>query len=573
MGGMVPRTDLRLLGDNMAEEVVNVDLTNGNLHGLTEPTLKQDFTSYPGPVERAYYFPNPNGSDFTWLPLPSKYSSVVRSPLANDDLGRIYYTSPGQQYVKWNTYAGVAAGTAPYDLGIVQPTTAPTITSTTGGDTTVPKITRVYLYTYINGFGEESAPSPASNDFDGPPDATWHVSGFPTAVPANPAGANYPAINKFRIYRTVTSATAGSQFYMVGDVGLPNSTGGVFNDNIPDTQVVDNLVLESQAFNNPPPYLDGLVSMQGGMLLGFTNNTVHFCEPDRPHTWPSIYDQSVHYDIVAMAVLQQYLVVLTKGYPSTGSGNSPSNFILVQSQVSEPCIARGSVVVDLGGIYYASQNGLIQTTGYSYVNATQGMVEKDMWLNDYHARDIVACRHRTYYLAINNTNSAFIIDYAEQRLGFENLNTFQDAVCIWNDEYEGNTYICANKKIYLWDDVTAHLLVYRWRSKRFFTPLPISLGAVQLTISPFIRDNCYHGPYTLSNGDSTLTLPTGINVVFNYYAGPDYQLIMSHNCTKPQEIFRLPSGFKAFDHQCEIVGCVTVYNIQLATTLEELKGV
>ena len=39
------------------------------------------------------------------------------------------------------------------------------------------------------------------------------------------------------------------------------------------------------------------------------------------------------------------------------------------------------------------------------------------------------------------------------------------------------------------------------------------------------------------------------------------------------EIFRLPKGFKAFDHQAEIVSRVPVTSIQLSTTLEELKTV
>jgi hypothetical protein len=116
-------------------------------------------------------------------------------------------------------------------------------------------------------------------------------------------------------------------------------------------------------------------------------------------------------------------------------------------------------------------------------------------------------------------------------------------------------------------------LIFRWRSKRFFTPLPISLGAIQITIDPEILETYSMPPAPLDNGDPTLVLPSGINAVFNYYAGPNFQLIMSRNLTRPQEIFRLPAGFKAFDHQCEIVSCIKIYSIQLATTLEELKGV
>ena len=69
-------------------------------------------------------------------------------------------------------------------------------------------------------------------------------------------------------------------------------------DSISDDDIIGHLILQSGGWENPPDYLDGLTSLPGGMMVGWTGNTVHFCEPDRPHTWPSLYDQSVHYAII-----------------------------------------------------------------------------------------------------------------------------------------------------------------------------------------------------------------------------------------------------------------------------------
>ena len=574
MGGMIPRTDPRLIGDTMAEESINVDLTSGQLIGLPQVMLATDLSSTPGPVERAYLLPGPDGQTPVWLPLPSRYSSIVRSPLTNDDQNRVYWTNPGDPVPWFTTYADIVAGNPPYNLGEPQPTDALTITDAEGGDTSVPEIARSYMYTWANSFGEETAPSPASNVFEGQSDGTWTITGFPTSPPANPAGVNYPPVTTLILYRTVTGDTSGAQFYEVTRWDYPN-VPAVYQDTIPDTTVVNNRVLESLGWGNAPTGLDGLTALPGGMLVGFTDNTVHFCEPDRPHTWPSVYDQSVHYTVIALAVWQQYLMVLTEGFPSTGSGSTPSNFLLVQSRVPEPCVARGSVITDLLAVYYASQNGLIQISGYGMQNQSMLMVDREQWLNRYMARDIIACRHRAQYMAINGTNSAFIVDYAEQRLGFEDLSTFQDVVCIWNDEFAGDTYLCADKKIYLWDSPTTPRLPYRWLSKRFFTPLPISLGAAQITLGPEITASNPPDVMTppLDNGEGETSMPAGVNAVFNYYAGPDFQLIMSRNLTKQQEIFRLPAGFKAFDHQFEIVAIASCYSVQVATTLEELKQV
>lgn len=574
MGGMIPRTDNRLIGDNMAVEAVNCDLTGGQLQGLPQVEFEIDLSGALPVVERAYRFPADSTGPEVWLPLPSRYSCVVRSPLANDTQQRIYWTNPGDPVPWFNTRARIAASQPPYNLGIVQPSgPAPVIVSVTGGTTGVDEIERSYLYTYINEFGEESAPSAASDVVAGLPDATWTVSGFPTAAPANPPGVTYPAIIKYRIYRTITSTTTGAQFYEVGDIVLPQGSD-VFVDTHLDGEIVSNLILESSTWENPPTGLDGLVAMPGGFLCGFTTNTVHFTEPDRPHTWPSVYDQSAHYTVVALAVWQQYLMVLTQGYPSTGSGNMPSNIVITQTQVAEPCIARGSVVVDTTGVYYASHNGLIELTGYGVQNITEQLLSKNNWLTRYHADSLISARHRSQYIAINQTPLGFIIDYSEpQRLGVEDLSTLNNVVCIWNDEYTGDTLVCSGGKIYEWDCPTSAPLIYRWRSKQFFSPMPINLGAAQVELDPQVLDTPPSDPIPLDNGDPTMQLPAGINAQFRYYAGPKLVLIMTRDLTKQMEIFRLPKGFKAFDHQAEIVARVPISSIQLSTTLAELKGV
>ena len=158
-----------------------------------------------------------------------------------------------------------------------------------------------------------------------------------------------------------------------------------------------------------------------------------------------------------------------------------------------------------------------------------------------------------------------------RRIGFVDLNTFDNAVSIWNDEYTGDAYIMAEGKVYLWDSPTAPPLTYRWRSRQFFTPAPVSLGACQITLDEAIYDTAPPPPPPLDNGDPTLSLPSGINAQFRLYAGPKRQLITTKNLTKQQEIFRLPNGFKAFEYEAEIVSRVRCASIQLATTLQELK--
>lgn len=573
MGGVIPRMDARLIPDNMATEAVNCDMSGGNLVGLPNSRFLIDMTGRipGGTVEKVYRFTAHDGST-VWLPLPSHFSSVVRSPVVNDTYDRVYWTNPGDLSPHFNTAARIIAGSPPYDLGIVHPTTAPTITGTTGGTAppATPAIDRAYVYTFVNEFLEESGPSPASNVFSGPPDATWHVTGFPTTAPASPAGRAYPAITSLRIYRTITSATSGAQFYMCGSIPFPWS--GTLDDGQLDSSIVLNEILSTTGYGNAPDYLDGLVVMPGGFLAGFTGRDIHFSEPNRPFTWPDVYDQTASYDIVSLAVWQQYLFVLTKGFPSAGSGNAPSNIVFTQSQIPEPCISRGSVMVDFSGCFYVSHNGLIHYTGYAIENMTANMVEKNEWFMKYRASHIIAARHRTQFMAVNGSDTGFLIDYAEARLAFQDLSYLGGVDCIWNDEKTGDTLLCSGQKIYEWDCPYTPPQTYRWKSKQFFTPAPMSLGAAQVELDEAVLTPPPTTQYPLDNGDPAMNLPAGVNAQFRYYAGPKLQLVMVRNLTRQMEIFRLPNGFKAYDHQIEILSRVPVSSIKLATTLRELNG-
>jgi hypothetical protein len=581
-GGEIPRRESRLLPDNNAEEAVNCDLSSGDLQGLPIPNFVIDLGAG---IKRAYRFPLAGQAD-VWLALPSPFSSACRSPLANDTQNRVYWTNPtgyGADGAYWNTRARINAGNtganAPYNLGTVQPdpnTSSLTITAV-GGTAGVPEVERSYTWTYVNAYGEESAPNAPSAVVAGEPDATWTVSGLPTTAPSNPVGKNYPPIVGINIYRTSTGTNTGAQFYQIGTFAFTAPSSYV--DAVPDTTAVNNLTLVSAAFANPLDNLDGLTALPGGMLVGFTGNTVHFCEPDRPHAWPAAYDQSLQYQIVGFGVWQQSLVVLTSGFPSTGSGNSPSNFIFTQVRVPEPCIARGSIITDLMGVYYASQNGLVMLNYFGMQNQTLTTMTKNIWLQDYvvPATGILACRHRAQYLAVrvDGSGTGFLIDYAEQRMGVMELSTFTGATAIWNDEFSGDAYVCAGGKVYRWDDPTTGPLTFRWRSKQFYGPAPVSLGACQISLDPSVETPPPSpNTQTLGNGDSTLVLPNGVNAVFNLYAGPNGgHKVFSRNLSNTREIFRLPSGFKAFDWQCEIVSRVKVHSIELATTMRELKGV
>lgn len=581
-GGEIPRRNARLLPNDMAVQSVNCEVSSGALKGLPQPEFVVDLTGKaPWPIRKAYRIPGVGSDPDIWMPLPSEFSSVVPSPLTNDTLHRYYWTNPQgspAQGAWWNTYDRIKAGNtgsnAPYNMGFIMPDpTAALTVSASGGTGGAPEIERSYVYTFIDIYGSESSPNLPNDPVAGNSDGTWSISGFPASAPGSPSGFTYAPVAHMRLYRTVSGSSTGANYFFVADI--PFGTG-TYTDTALDTTIVNNNTLTTASFYPPVADLDGLILFPGGMLIGFSGNTVHFCEPDLPHAWPIGYDTSIYYEIMGLAIWQSTLVVLTKGYPSNGSGTTPSSFYFSQINVPEPCLTRGSIITDLAGVYYASQNGLVMLNYFGMQNQTLSNMTKNIWLTEYQAEHIIACRHRAQYLALNGTGMGFIIDYSEARMGITHITPVINAISVWNDVRTGNAYMMADSKVWLWDSPDTQPLIYRWRSKEFYLQAPTSLGACQISLDPAVAlpPPPYSGSSPPPMAPANLNLPPGINARFTLYAGPNAQhRVMSRNLIKEREIFRLPSGFKAFNWQVEVVADVPIYSIELASTMRELMKV
>jgi hypothetical protein len=107
---------------------------------------------------------------------------VARSPIAGNTSRRFYYTGEGEPRV--SDYDAATQGAGPYPsgcfvLGVTPPLTAPAIAASGGAGAVV---TRVYVYTFVTPWGEESKPSPAATAI-GNADGAWALSNLDTAPP------------------------------------------------------------------------------------------------------------------------------------------------------------------------------------------------------------------------------------------------------------------------------------------------------------------------------------------------------------------------------------------------------
>lgn len=175
--GEVPRRSERLLANNFAQVAENVKIKSGRADPVKG--LQLVHTSLAAAI--ATMFRYRHGELYNWLVF-DRVVDVVRSPVANDTLGRFFYSGDGEP--RMSTYAVAITGGGPYPvgwyvLGVTPPVTAMTINVTGGVGVNED---RAYVYTFATQYGEESGPSPATLK-TGKVDGSWDISAMDVAPP------------------------------------------------------------------------------------------------------------------------------------------------------------------------------------------------------------------------------------------------------------------------------------------------------------------------------------------------------------------------------------------------------
>ena len=178
--GIVPRLAKQLLAPNQAQVATNCSLTSGDIR--PQNGLKLVFAPATGDDIVSMFRMEKDGNE-KWLAW-DRDVDIARSPVADNVSGRFYYTGDGEPRV--SDYDTATAGAGPYPsgcyvLGVTPPVARPIIAPTGGASATM--VSRAYVYTFVTPWGEESAPSPASDITTGKVDAAWVLSNLDTAPP------------------------------------------------------------------------------------------------------------------------------------------------------------------------------------------------------------------------------------------------------------------------------------------------------------------------------------------------------------------------------------------------------
>lgn len=344
-----------------------------------------------------------------------------------------------------------------------------------------------YVFTYVTGLGEESAPSPASALIQVVNDTSRSVSvmlpGTPQANETAAYGSGYISdygVTLRRLYRSV-----GDPAVFLQVVELPIATTS-YIDTIADANL--GVELPSEDWELPPADGHSIISLPNGITALASKNTVYLSALGQAHAYPLDNRLPADSTVVALGAIDTTIVVLTDNFPYIASGTDPSTYGMAKLERSYGCVSHRSVTyLRQFGIIYASNEGLIATNGAGLRNITEAYYAKQDWaaFNKFwqfiNPSSIVATTIDDRYVAFcqptDGTIRGFIFDPKEEAYGWTwfdlsaSLNyTATPADGFFSDSVTGKLYMVRGSNRDEFDAGAA--LTAIWRSKLFRQSFP-----------------------------------------------------------------------------------------------------
>lgn len=514
--GIAPGVSPRLLADQFGQVAENVDFESGRFVAITEDSAT--YTLQTGNRRSIYYY-----RDTNWLEWIEDGVSVVPGPIPGDTLDRLYFT--GDDYPRMGTAATLVSGSNGYPvnsyrLGVPAPLNAPAVAVNGTADDTLTPNDVSYVYTLVTAFGEEGPPSSPSAVIQLDDTQSTTLS-LPTSD--QPSGNyNFTTGALKRIYRSNTGST-NTQFQLAGEVGYTETS-------FTDTKDAATLgeVLPSATWIGPPDDdsalypdgpLNGLIALAQGTMAGFTGKRFCLSEPFLPHAWPIQYRITTEEDIVAIASTANGVAALTDGQPYFITGTEPSAMTAVRIDLAQACVNVNSVV-DMGSyVLYAGPDGLCGLESASGSVVTAGLISVKQWNDDFNPTTIRAFKHEGTYVAFHATGG-WVYDPRGDENALTTLSISSDVRGGYTNPKDGELYLIVNNEIVKYRG-SATSKTAKFKSKKFVTPAPVSMGWVSVHANEYpatvkvYGDGVLVADYTVTKSGSTYTqattVPSGIS--------------------------------------------------------------
>lgn len=528
-GGVSPKTPPRYLADTQAQEATNCPIWLGSLSGLLG-TLKIRDTDKSN-VHTVYRFGQDTQSDSQyWFEFTGDVD-VVRGQIAGDVEERTYWTD-GIKPKKTNNVLALTGGTAypiaARDLGVPKPIGA--LTAFVSGASGETPATYVFTHTWVTDWQEESAPSTnASNSVSVAYGQTVTLSGFPSV----PAG-NFNLVAR-RVYAAVQGSSS-PEWLFVAEIPAAQNT---FTFSLL-AETLQPWGANSMTWDAPPDGLKGLRNGPNGIMSAFVGRDLYLCDPYHPYAWPVDYILAIDYPIVAADWIDTTIVVLTTGRPSIYSGTHPSAMAQVFTDVEQACVSKRSVVKIGGDLLYASPDGITRISSSKPSGVvTEALFTREQW-QSIKPESIHAYVWENKYVAFYDTGTkqgGFVFDQLSGAFVWHDIY----AQAGFNDLQRDALFLVIGNELHGW--YRGQVMNYRWRSKKFTFPVPLSFARARVQAEAY-------------------------PVAIKFYADG---LLIHTELASGMESFSVPDTLmKTMEMQVE--GNTEVFNIGIATSNEELTN-
>lgn len=393
---------------------------------------------------------------------------------------------------------------------------------------------------------------------------------------------------------TVTDISSGATS------GNVTRTAGTFIDTVNVSDLDADLALESLEYAPPEANMQGLLAIHNGMVVGFFDNTICFCEPNKPHAWPVKYQKQIDADIVGIGTFGTTLLVLTERTPWRLDGSTPDAISMTRTDFVLPCLSKRSIVNIGFGVMWSSVGGLAvyssSIIGTDYL--TKNVHSWVTWPQSVTPANLVGQYYRGRYFGSDGTNT-FIFERNDQ-IGGHLVTTDAVYTAARYLPAQDAFYYVTGSEVYLWNSQEMGPLVLDWKSKVFTTKGYINLGAARV-----IADySTPEGEAALADVNADIIAANAALIAAGTEGGsldwddvgmlgvaessltplqlPDYTatfqlyvnkaLIFTKVCTNDLP-FRLPTGYRADTFEVRVATTARVRAIHLAETVTGLKGV
>jgi hypothetical protein len=388
-----------------------------------------------------------------------------------------------------------------------------------------------YVFTYVNEFGEEGAPSPVSRTVQIGEGITVLVT-----FPIESLDSGYSLTNK-RLYRAVTSSS-GTDYQFITEEAVNTTT---YSDSKRDEELGE--VLETVDWDLPPSDGHSILALPNGIMVMASKNQICPSVINRPHTYPIPYRLNTESDVVALGAIDAGIVVGTKTYPYIVVGSDPANLSMAKFEQQQACVSKDSMVTIRGyGVIYASPDGLVAINGAGGLSLiTEPYFSRKEW-QAIGPQNLIGFAHDDRYFGfIDGASVGFIFDPRQLGNGLTWINYNTQAG--FSDPMSDKLYLVQSGTLKAWDEGTGKL-TYTWRSKQFKLPRAGNFRAAQ------VRGDDYS------------------SITFKVYSNRNPSPLYTKIITSESE-FVLPDVASTY-LELEVVGTSAVRDVQIAEEMEEL---